>query len=134
MHPRRRGVGVVFQDQALFPHLTVFDNVAFGLRGGRSTRGGGDRRGAAEIRRRVGEVLELTGTADLEARYPHELSGGQVQRVAVARALAPQPTLILFDEPFNNLDAPLKRRLAQELREHPAGDGNLRGSRHPRPG
>lgn len=115
--PETRGVGVVFQDQALFPHLTVFDNVAFGLRGGCSARGGDGRGRAAEIRRRVAEVLELTGTGELAARYPHELSGGQLQRVAVARALAPQPTLLLLDEPFNNLDAPLKRRLAQELRD-----------------
>lgn len=105
--PEERGVGMVFQDQALFPHLTVGENVAFGLR----TLPG------SELRARVQQVLELTGVAGLESRYPHELSGGQMQRVAVARSLAPRPSVVLLDEPFNNLDAPLKRRLRRELRE-----------------
>jgi iron(III) transport system ATP-binding protein len=111
--PERRGVGMVFQDQALFPHLTVGDNVAFGL----------EERQAQAVRRRVREVLELLGVADLQGRFPHELSGGQMQRVAIARALAPRPGLILLDEPFNNLDAPLRRRLAQDLREVLGGAG-----------
>ncbi len=103
--PEARGVGVVFQDYALFPHLTVADNVAFGLVGL-------DRRSRAG---RVREVLDLVGLADLGARYPHELSGGQQQRVAVARALAPAPALILLDEPFSSLDADLRAQMRDEV-------------------
>ena len=99
----RRRIGMVFQDWALFPHLDVRGNVAFGL--GRDRRDG-----------RVREVLELVGLAGLERRMPHELSGGQQQRVAVARALAPGPALILLDEPFSNLDASLRARVRSEVR------------------
>jgi iron(III) transport system ATP-binding protein len=102
--PERRRVGVVFQDYALFPHLDVGDNVAYGL--GRS----GDRA-------RVAEVLELVGLAGIADRPVNELSGGQQQRVALARALAPTPELILLDEPFSNLDATLRERLRDEVGE-----------------
>jgi iron(III) transport system ATP-binding protein len=105
--PERRRIGMVFQDYALFPHLDVGHNVGFGL----------DRRLARSGRRaRVAEVLELVGLAGTEKRMPHELSGGQQQRVALARALAPQPRLLLLDEPFSNLDVDLRERLAHEIR------------------
>jgi len=105
--PERRGVGLVFQDYALFPHLRVQDNVAFGLR----------HLGTAERERRAGEMLALVGLADQASKYPHELSGGQQQRVALARALAPRPALLLMDEPFSSLDVELRARLGAEVRQ-----------------
>ncbi|RME57372.1 MAG: ABC transporter ATP-binding protein [Caldilineae bacterium] len=104
--PEKRRVGMVFQEYALFPHLNVGDNVAFGL----------GHLPAEERRRRVEEVLELVGLSGMGDRMPHELSGGQQQRVALARALAPQPALILLDEPFSNLDAGLRVRVRAEVR------------------
>jgi iron(III) transport system ATP-binding protein len=101
--PERRRIGMVFQDYALFPHLDVFGNVAYGL-------------GRRPDRKRVAEVLELVGLTPDARRPVHELSGGQQQRVALARALAPTPELILLDEPFSNLDAGLRDRLRQEVR------------------
>jgi iron(III) transport system ATP-binding protein len=103
--PEERGVGLVFQDYALFPHLTVEDNVGFGLH----------RQGKRARRDRVGEALELVGLTEFGPRYPHELSGGQQQRVAVARALAPAPALLLLDEPFSNLDADLRAQMRDEV-------------------
>jgi iron(III) transport system ATP-binding protein len=102
--PERRRVGVVFQDYALFPHLTVAQNVGYGVRdrGKRNTR--------------VATMLDLVGLGGESARLPHELSGGQQQRVALARALAPEPALILLDEPFSNLDAALRVRVRSEVR------------------
>ncbi|OVZ59986.1 ABC transporter ATP-binding protein [Pigmentiphaga sp. NML080357] len=104
--PEKRRVGVMFQDYALFPHLSVADNVGFGLR----------REQAAVRARRVAELLSLVGLAALAGKYPHELSGGQQQRVALARALAPRPELLLLDEPFSSLDVDLRERLADEVR------------------
>jgi iron(III) transport system ATP-binding protein len=101
-----RRIGMVFQDYALFPHLSVGHNVAFGLR----------HLGTAARHARVQEVLALVGLESLQARYPHELSGGQQQRVALARALAPSPRLLLLDEPFSNLDVDLRERLSHEIR------------------
>ncbi|GAA5236310.1 ABC transporter ATP-binding protein [Verticiella sediminum] len=106
LSPEERRVGVVFQDYALFPHLTVAQNVAFGLR----------RLERRECAFRVEQMLELVGLSAMGARYPHELSGGQQQRVALARALAPAPRLMLMDEPFSNLDVTLRERLADEVR------------------
>jgi len=105
--PERRRVGMVFQDYALFPHLTVADNIAFGLR---RMPGGGR---AARVR----ELLATIGLLGQDRKYPHELSGGQQQRVALARALAPNPDLLLLDEPFSNLDVELRERLSYEVRD-----------------
>ena len=101
--PYERNIGIVFQDYALFPHMTVFDNVAFGLR----------MRGVPEedVRREVKEVLSLVGLEGFENRYPEQLSGGQQQRVALARALVIRPKLLLLDEPLSNLDAKIRERL-----------------------
>jgi iron(III) transport system ATP-binding protein len=105
--PEQRRIGMVFQDYALFPHLTVAANIGFGLH--TTTR--------AERSRRVEESIEAVGLSGLAHKYPHELSGGQQQRVALARALAPQPTLLLLDEPFSNLDIELRERLGLEVRQ-----------------
>jgi iron(III) transport system ATP-binding protein len=109
--PERRDVGMVFQDYALFPHLTVRQNIAFGLK---------HRRLHPESKMRqthiIREALERVGLSGLENRYPHQLSGGQQQRVALARALAPCPALILLDEPLSNLDVQVRLRLRQEIR------------------
>jgi iron(III) transport system ATP-binding protein len=100
--PERRHVGMVFQDYALFPHLTAAQNVGFGLgREGRS--------------RRVSEALDLVGLGGLDDRYPAELSGGQQQRVALARALAPRPSVVLLDEPWSNIDALMRAEMRDEL-------------------
>ena len=105
--PEQRRIGMVFQDYALFPHLCVADNVAFGLHG----------MPAAERTRRVQQMLDLVGLAHAARRAPHQLSGGQQQRVALARALAPAPQLLLLDEPFSSLDVDLRERLAHEVRQ-----------------
>ncbi|MGH6623566.1 MAG: ABC transporter ATP-binding protein [Burkholderiaceae bacterium] len=104
--PEKRGVGLVFQDYALFPHLTVAANISFGLR----------HLGSAARAARVDEMVNLVGLAAFAKRYPHELSGGQQQRVALARALAPRPALLLMDEPFSSLDVDLRQRLGAEVR------------------
>ena len=107
--PNRRNIGLVFQSYALFPHLTIFENVAFGLRLRRL--------GAPEIRRRVGDALNLVGLADLADRYPRALSGGQQQRIAIARSVVLEPRILMFDEPLSNLDFKLRVAMRNELRE-----------------
>lgn len=106
--PNRRNIGLVFQSYALFPHLTVFENVAFGLRLRRLP--------PEQIRARVHEALRMVGLAGLEQRLPAQLSGGQQQRVAVARAIVIEPQLLLLDEPLSNLDAKLRVEMRSELR------------------
>lgn len=104
----KRGIGFVFQNYALFRYMTVADNIAFGLEV--------QKKGKAEIKERVGELLELISMEELGKRYPHQLSGGQRQRVAFARALAPNPHLLLLDEPFAAIDAKVRRELRTWLR------------------
>ena len=104
--PERRRVGMMFQEYALFPHLSAAKNVAFGLR----------RLDRAAQQARVTEMLALVGLAEAGERYPHELSGGQQQRIALARALAPSPAVLLLDEPFSNLDGGTRERLTAEVR------------------
>jgi iron(III) transport system ATP-binding protein len=107
--PERRGMGMVFQNYAVWPHRTVYENVAFGLEVRRLPR--------AETRARVARVLELVNLAGLERRYPSELSGGQQQRVALARSLVVEPGILLLDEPLSNLDAKLRERMRWELKD-----------------
>ena len=117
--PEKRNTGMVFQDYALFPHLTVAENIAFGLKCQQTANNKSFVLGSLvrkQIKFRVKEVLELVGLEHLEARYPHELSGGQQQRVSLARALTPQPALILLDEPLSNLDVQVRHRLRTEIR------------------
>ena len=105
--PEKRDIGIVFQDYALFPHLTVGENVGFGLKN----------LDKHQIKQRVSEVLQLVGLETFEKRYPYELSGGQQQRVALARALAPKPKLMLLDEPLSNLDIQVRLQLREEIRD-----------------
>lgn len=105
----KRGIGFVFQNYALFRYMTVFDNIAFGLKIQKKDK--------KYIKERVSELVELIGLKGLEKRYPSQLSGGQKQRVAFARALAPNPTLLLLDEPFAAIDAKVRQELRSWLKE-----------------
>lgn len=108
VNPEKRRVGMVFQDYALFPHLTIAENIAFGLR----------KTPKDKQQQRVLYLLELMDLlSSIKDRFPHELSGGQQQRVALARALAPNPDLILMDEPFSGIDAEFRETLAKRVRE-----------------
>ncbi|KJS68270.1 MAG: hypothetical protein JL50_05005 [Peptococcaceae bacterium BICA1-7] len=103
--PEKRKIGMVFQDYALFPHLNVIENIAFGLN-----------KQTPETRQRVKFLLELTGLEELVKRYPHQISGGQQQRVSLARALAHEPDILLLDEPFSNLDTVLRQSMREEIK------------------
>jgi sulfate transport system ATP-binding protein len=105
----KRGIGFVFQNYALFRYMTVYDNIAFGLRVQKADK--------KKIDERVRELIKLIGLEGLEKRYPSQLSGGQRQRVAFARALAPNPQLLLLDEPFAAIDAKVRKELRSWLRE-----------------
>ncbi|MEN9433014.1 MAG: hypothetical protein RLZZ422_603 [Pseudomonadota bacterium] len=105
--PEKRQIGMVFQDYALFPHLTIAKNISFGIR----------HLSKAEQTKRIAQLLELVNLSGYEKRYPHELSGGQQQRIALARALAPKPKLMLLDEPFGSQDVELREMLAREVRD-----------------
>lgn len=102
--PEKRNIGMIFQDNSLFPHLTVRENILFGIKDKNK-----------KTTEKADYFLNLTGLNGLGERYPHEISGGQVQRVALSRALAPEPELILMDEPFNNLDTRIKRNMLEEV-------------------
>lgn len=115
VRPEKRGIGIVSQDGALFPHVNVAENIGFGLSKGWSTRlSPGRRRAATE---RVDELLQIVGLEGFQSRRVDQLSGGQQQRVALARALAPNPNIVLLDEPFSALDAALRAELRIEVRD-----------------
>ncbi len=105
--PEKRGIGMVFQDYALFPHMAVAENIRFGLK----------KLSKKEKDLRINQMLNLVSLGDYRDRFPYELSGGQQQRVAIARALAPKPSLLLLDEPFSNLDAHLRSKIREELKD-----------------
>lgn len=105
--PEKRPVGLMFQENALFPHLTVDENIAFGL----------SHLSVTEQERRVKALLEMVGLVEFGARYPHQLSGGQQQRIALARAIAPQPEVLLMDEPYASIDVTLRRSLREAARQ-----------------
>lgn len=105
--PEKRNIGMIFQDFALFPHLSVIDNILFGLKS----------LSAEKQQSRARELLAITGMLAYSQAYPHQLSGGQQQRVALARAMAPQPGLLLMDEPFSGMDVDLREQLAREVRD-----------------
>lgn len=105
VQPEKRKIGLVFQEYALFPHLTILENVLYGISKVKNKRN------------RAQEMLHLVGLSEMGQRYPHQLSGGQQQRVALARALAPEPSLLILDEPFSNLDTMLRTQLRNEVFE-----------------
>lgn len=107
VEPEKRGIGMVFQDYALFPHMNVAKNIMFGLKN----------MSKSEKEARMMDMLKLVNLDEYKDKYPYELSGGQQQRIAIARALAPNPSILLLDEPFSNLDANLKERIRNELKE-----------------
>lgn len=109
LNPWERDVGLVFQNYALWPHMTVFKNISFGLEEKKVPKN--------EINDRVDEVLELVGMQELKHRYPYQLSGGQQQRVALARTIVVRPKVLLLDEPLSNLDAKLRNQMRIELLE-----------------
>ncbi|TDX48016.1 ABC transporter ATP-binding protein [Orenia marismortui] len=104
--PEKREIGMVFQDYALFPHMSVAENILFGVK----------KNNKEYKKEKISELLKLVGLEELKDRYPYQISGGQQQRVALARALAIEPSLILMDEPFSNLDASLQSRIREELK------------------
>ncbi|WP_346915191.1 ABC transporter ATP-binding protein [Clostridium sp.] len=107
IEPENRGVGMVFQDYALFPHMTVKKNIQYGLK----------KKSKDEKEKIAMEMLQLINLVEHKDKYPYELSGGQQQRVAIARAIAPKPSVLLLDEPFSNLDANLRERIRDEIKE-----------------
>lgn len=107
VEPEKRGIGMVFQDYALFPHMTIAKNIMFGLK----------KMNKSDKEKRMMDMLGLVNLEAHKDKYPHELSGGQQQRVAIARALAPNPSILLLDEPFSNLDANLQEQIRTELKE-----------------
>ena len=117
--PEKRKMGMVFQDYALFPHLTLEKNIAYGLppiRKSSRSKDPGQKIRQLRLSVRVSEVLGLVGITHLSKRMPHELSGGEQQRAALARALAPRPLVLLMDEPFSNLDAKLREQVREDVK------------------
>ncbi|NLO10449.1 MAG: ABC transporter ATP-binding protein [Clostridiales bacterium] len=105
--PQERGIGMIFQDYSLFPHLTVLQNVMFGV----------SRKGKKEREKKAMDILAMVQLQEHARKYPQECSGGQQQRIAIARALAAEPNILLLDEPFSNLDEELKKSVREEIKD-----------------